>query len=248
MKLFNTIDIETSSACNRTCRTCLRNSYPDRKAVRPLFTQTLMPVDMFRGILDECVELDYKDRVCMCHWNEPLMDPQIVELAKIAKGYNQFFVYFVTNGDLLTPELAAQLDGVLDKIVVSVYDGDRQARKAWLRSVFTKTPVEVKGDHRIAHFHPQAPEMAQKLLSRPCRPIPRRLIVNHKGEYLLCCEDLLGTFGLGRFPEMSLKEYWFGGKHERILDDLSRTDGRLKYQYCSSCPMEFVSPRRGRVR
>jgi hypothetical protein len=244
VKLFNAIDIETNSAYTRTCSDWLCNMHPDRKAVKLLSKQTLMSVDMFRSILDECVELDYSGRVCVCHWNEPLTDPRIVELVQIAKSYDRFFVYFHTNGDLLTPELAAKLDGVLDKIVVFVYDGDRQTRKTWLRSVFTKTQVEVKGGHHITHFHPQAPEMAQKLLSRPCRPIPRRLIVNYAGEYLLCCEDLLGTFGLGKFPDMSLKDYWFGGKHERILGDLAQPDGRLKYQYCSSCPMEFVRPTR----
>lgn len=237
MKLFNTIDIETSSACNRVCRTCLRNMYPDRARVRPLFEQNLMPMDTIAAILDECRTLDYKDKVCLCHWNEPLMDPRIVEIAKLAKSYGRFFVYFVTNGDFLTAELAAQLDGVLDRIIVSVYDGDRREYARKLKAAFKTTSTQVKGDHRIAHYNPNAVAIPE----RPCRPVPRRLIINHAGEYLLCCEDLVGEFYLGKFPDLSLKEYWFGGKHERILQDLAAAGGRKKYPYCATCPMDFAA-------
>jgi MoaA/NifB/PqqE/SkfB family radical SAM enzyme len=236
MKMFNSFDLETSALCNRTCATCLRNSHPDREAVQRFFTQAFMPMEMIQQVLDQAVDLGYEGKLCLCHWNEPLMDPRIVEIVRLAKSYNKFFVYFVTNGDFLTDEIAGELDGLLDRVVVSLYYNGKAREEAarWIRQAFPRSQVQIKGDHRVSHFYNGA--IADP--TRRCRPVPRRLIMTHRGEYLLCCEDLLGEFSFGRFPEVSLKDYWFGEKHTKILGDLSLPGGRAKYPYCATCPSD----------
>jgi hypothetical protein len=234
VKMFTNFDLETSALCNRICKTCLRNSHPNRVAVQRFFTQSFMPLQTIQQILDQAVDLGYTGKLCLCHWNEPLMDPRIVDIVRLAKSYNRFFVYFYTNGDFLTDDLAGQLDGLLDCIAVSLYvTGSARAEKSRkITQAFSQSQVQIKGDHRPAHFHPG-------LVGNPrlhCRPVPRRLIVTYRGEYLLCCEDLLGEFAFGRFPEVSLKDYWFGEKHTTILNTLSAPGGRAAYPYCATCP------------
>jgi hypothetical protein len=234
VKMFNSFDLETSALCNRKCATCLRNSHPNRVAVQRFFTQSFMPLQTIQQILDQAADLGYKGKLCLCHWNEPLMDPRIVEIVKLAKSYNRFYVYFFTNGDFLTEEIAGQLDGLLDGIAVSLYlsGSARVETSRRIRQAFSRSQVQIKGDHRPAHFHPGVVGDPR----RHCRPVPRRLIVTYRGEYLLCCEDLLGEFSLGRFPEVSLKDYWFGEKHSTILNTLSAPGGRAAYPYCAVCP------------
>lgn len=232
MKLFNVIDIETSSYCNRRCPTCLRNSWPNRKEVWRLFRQSMMPMKMFEQILGQCRELKFDGRICLCHWNEPLMDSRLPELARMAAERNS--VSLATNGDFLTEELAAKLDGVITFILISLYS-DAKHTKEWFRSVFKTTAVQIKGNHRVAHHNPRG----EPLTEQPCKQVPRRCIVTHDGTYLHCCEDLLGEFKYGKFPEVSLKDYWFGEKHVEIWNTLREAGGRRKYGYCASCPWIF---------
>lgn len=232
MKLFNVIDIETSSYCNRKCATCLRNSWPDRREVSHLFRQSLMPAGIFEQILQECRSLKFDGRICLCHWNEPLLDKRIPQFAKMAAETND--VSLATNGDLLTEELAAKLDGVLRFIIISLYS-DAKHTKEWYRSLFKKTAVFVKGQHRVAHYD----QRGEPLVDQPCRQTPRRCIVAHNGTYLYCCEDLLGEFKFGKFPHVSLNEYWFGKKHVTMWNTLREPRGRLQYSYCKSCPWVF---------
>ena len=234
MKLFNVIDIETSSYCNRRCATCLRNSWPDRNAVRVMFDQQFMPVDVYSQLLRQCADLDFRGRICLCHWNEPLLDPRLPDLARMAAAYRRWILSLSTNGDALTEELASRLDGVLDQISISVYS-DIVDKTDWFMSLFKKTQVRIKGLHRVAHHNPRG----IPLVDRPCRQAPRRCIVAHNGQYLYCCEDLTGQFRFGYFPQISLRAYWFGDRHVKMWDGLRQSRGRHKYPYCMTCPWAF---------
>lgn len=232
MKRFKSIDIETCSTCNRQCADCIRNTNPDREAVRDWFEVNWLPMATIRQILDQANAMVGSCQVCLSHYNEPLMDSRIVDIATMAKSYGKFRVYLVTNGDLLTPELASRLDGVLDCINVSLYlppGGDRLTRKMWLRRLFKTTRVLVKGEHVRTHFVPKPEDLRFSACELG------RLIINHRGQYLPCCEDMIGHFDMGRFPEVGLKEYWYGRKHRRILDAVRRGD-RSGYEYCKTCP------------
>lgn len=234
MRLFRWLDIETSSACNRHCATCIRNSNPNRSEVASWLSQHLLPLPTIASILEEASSMGFRGRLYLSHFNEPLLDPRIVEIANMARSCGRFTVSLVTNGDLLTQELAARLDGVLHRIVVSLYDIGREAlrvRKLWLNHVFRKTQVWIRGVHVPAHFSPTI----HQHVDEPCEHT-QRVIINHRGDYLLCCEDMIGHFDLGRFPEVDLPSYWAGEKRKEVTTALSQPGGRHRYAYCESCP------------
>lgn len=233
------LDIETSSLCNRRCSTCIRNSNPDRAVVSAWFKQTLMPMETIKAILDQAVSGGFRGGVILSHYNEPLLDPRIADIAILAKSYETFSVRLVTNGDLLTPELASKLDGVLDGITISLYmpaGPERKKRQAWFKSLFKKTHPFVKtGVHGMVHWHPDGKPAAR--INDPCHR-PRRITINHRGQYLLCCDDMTGHFGLGTFPAVSLTEYWYGRSRARIVARLEKSGGRRAFPYCATCPRE----------
>lgn len=238
MKPFRVINLETSSLCNRNCPTCLRNSYPDREAVRDWFTQKLMPMDMIEGIFLQLAEMDYRGRICFTNFNEPLMDDRIIEIAQLAKDtYELPFMHLITNGDLLTEDLAKELDEVFDRITISLYEqgAERQNRRNLYRQWFKKTSVWIKGTHIVTHYNTQAEYNSV---------IPRRLkrlIINHKGEYMMCCDDIAGEFNLGSFPELSIKDHWYGEKFSSIVKALGEPDGKEQFPYCAVCPRGWCS-------
>jgi hypothetical protein len=171
------------------------------------------------------------------------MDDRIAEIARLVKSYNQFHPIFLnTNGDFLEENLARSLDGVLDRILVSLYMSEplKSQRAELLKSFFNKTDAQMitMSDHIATHFSPKfdVEALAKKHINHPCGEPRIRVIINHRRQFLLCCDDVIGNFDLGTFPETSIEEYWFGNKHMKIMNDLRYVGGRNNYSYCASCP------------
>lgn len=222
------LSIETSSVCNRRCPTCIRNSHPDREFVKSWFELHLMPMQMIRDILEDAKTFKkHKWVVSLSYYNEPTMDPRIIDIMKTVKSYD-FQTEFVTNGDFLSKDLASKMDGLVDVILVSGYE-NKTIKEAYFKTLFSKTELRVKKQrHKYTHYSPNPSLPKAKCLTE------NRLIINHKGEYLLCCEDF-GNFDLGKFPEVSMKDYWYGKKRTEIAKDVMNGN-RHKYEYCKTCP------------
>jgi len=191
---------------------------------------------LIEEVFRQCADLWFPVLIYLSHYNEPLLDTRIVDIARLAMDYGHRQIRLVTNGDLLTPELARDLDGVLDTIEISVYGGSRQQKRRrcqQFQSMFrtTKT-VFVTREHLPTHFNADGAPATETL----CRFRFSKLILNHRGEYLLCCEEMIPHFGFGRFPEVSLRDYWWGEKHRVVVRDLAYDGHRQSYPYCASCP------------
>jgi len=243
IKIFGYLDLETIGKCNRRCPTCIRNSHPNKFEIGSWFSGTLLSMEIIKEALDQCKELGFTGGVCLSHYNEPLMDDRIADIAKFVRSYHQFHPIFLnTNGDLLTRELAASLDGALDHIIITLYTDRsvRHDRAVWLTSLFSKTRVDVAtmSEHIPTHFSPKfdVVKLAKSFQDRPCGETTIRVIINHRRQFLLCCDDVIGNFDLGTFPETSIKDYWFGNKHSAISNNLSYIGGRKEYEYCRTCP------------
>ena len=140
------LDFETVGNCNRTCPTCMRNSHPDREAVESWFGQNYLPEDLIYEAIDQAIAIGFRGAVCLAHYNEPTMDERLPAIGQRVRSYSEIStVHFNTNGDLITPELAAELDGTVDHINVSLYMKDPvlSERAAWLPTLFKKTKIRV---------------------------------------------------------------------------------------------------------
>ena len=242
MNLFRYLDLETMSRCNRHCPTCIRNSHPDREALESWLEPNYMPVSVIRQALKECDKLGFMGEVCLSHYNEPLMDERLPMICELSKSY--FPTYFHTNGDFLSEELARCLDGKVNKIIVSLYQEEpiKSKRAEWIRTLFHKSEmvVNTQSDHIATHFSPKfdVVALAKQNIDNPCIDPSLHCIINHRGQYLLCCDDVIGNFGFSTFPKMSIEDYWFGGKHSEMVESLLEQGGRRLYPYCSTCPRQ----------
>lgn len=238
------LDFETLSSCNRTCPTCIRNSYPDREAVKSWFEPHYLPIPIIKLALDQAVEMNFHGGVTLSHFNEPTMDERLPEIIALAKSYNQFnLVFFNTDGDFLTQEMATEFENAgLDRIIVSLYMAEpmKSKRKDLIQGFFKKTEciIITQSDHIPSHFSPKydIQKLIAENIDHDCKEPATRIIINHRQQYLLCCEDLVGNFGLGKFPDISLKDYWFGPAHTAVYENLLSVGGRRQYAHCSICP------------
>lgn len=241
MPLFQILEIETSSLCTRRCPSCIRNSHPNSEATKPWFEQAFLPTQTIARIFAEARDLGFTGHVCLQHFNEPLLDERLAQLGMLAKSFGFANVFFCTNGDGLTEALAKELDGCFDEIVVALYmeEPQRSEREAAIRRMFCKTKLQFTGGGHIpVHFSPlhDVGALAAKRMREPCHEPARRMIVDHRGKMLLCCDDLVGEFDLCSVQEKSIGDLWFGPRHKEIVKALSRADGRLTYPYCANCP------------
>lgn len=250
IQLFNEITIETIGNCNRACPTCLRQSYPDRSAVIDRFTGfRWMPTWLYHRIIDQAEAMGYGGRINLQFFNEPLMDRRLPYFARYARGKGFGIVRGFSNADILTEKRAAELDGLLDEIDIALYapgaGGEpliegRAEREALIRSWFSRTHVIFTGgDHVVTHFSPR-PDLAARI--EQARPMPciydaqERLIVDHNGRMLMCCDDIADEFDLGNLTESTLSDLWFSPRHVALVQALATAGGRQVHPYCWSCP------------
>ena len=106
------VQIESTNLCNAKCVFCPRDEMHRRQGV--------MEFDLFRKIVDECAELGIT-HVRVHNYGEPFLDKQLVEKVRYAKGRGIREVGMISNGSLITEELAqGMIDAGLDAINISV--------------------------------------------------------------------------------------------------------------------------------
>src|SRR5574341_409360 len=228
--------------CNRTCSTCIRNSHPNKDTTKSFFEKHYLDTYIIKQALDELKELEYTGGVCLSHYNEPLMDERLSMIAEMVKSYETFHpIFFNSNGDFITEKFASYLDGVVDKIIFSLYMDEpiKSQRAIWIKSLFHKTKIDIilQPDHIPTHFSPKfdVARLAEEHKHNPCTEPKMRVIINHQRKFLLCCDDVIGNFDLGTFPEISIRDHWYG-KKSQIMTVLENENGRLQYPYCVTCP------------
>ncbi len=186
--------------------------------------------------------MGFRGGVCLSHYNEPIMDERLPRIAHKVRSYDELStVHLNTNGDFLTSEIAVELDGALDFINVTLYINEpmRSERAEWIESLFQKTEPRVKKNNRhvATHFTPafDLKYLIATFSPQVCAQPTIRVIINHRRQYLLCCDDLIGNFDLGTFPEINIRDYWTG-KRARIAKTLSNGGGRSWHEHCMTCP------------
>lgn len=258
LPLFERLQIESQSNCNRACWFCPRTydrsgAYLDHSGER-VFNQ--MPTETILDLLDQAVAMGFQGRVGFHHYSEPLLDKRNLMLAReaAARGLQP---YLHTNGDVLArdQDLCEEVERVYDLIVVGLYDYSTdeeldEARRYWLDRLagarnLDFSPIGVSGAttaHSIGIPRALVPTDARMTVpdltfsGAPCHRPLIRMIIRHDGEMLNCCEDTQGAWGLGSIHRNSMRELWFSERHEEVVADLV-AGHRDDHALCRQCPL-----------
>jgi hypothetical protein len=130
------VQIESTNICNAKCVFCPRDEMHRR--------QGIMSFDLFRKVVDECAELGIT-HVRVHNYGEPFVDRQLVEKVRYAKQKGIQEVGMISNGSLITEEVArGMVTAGLDAINISVDAAGRE--------VFESTRIGLKYDKVIANI------------------------------------------------------------------------------------------------
>ena len=106
------VQIESTNLCNAKCVFCPRDEMHRQQGV--------MDMGLFQKIVDECAALGVT-HVRVHNYGEPFLDRQLVEKVRYAKSKGIAEVGMISNGLLITEELArGMIDAGLDAINISV--------------------------------------------------------------------------------------------------------------------------------
>jgi hypothetical protein len=111
-RLPEIVQIESTNICNAKCVFCPRDEMHRRQGV--------MEMDLFTKIVDECAALGIT-HLRVHNYGEPFLDRELVEKVRYAKSKGIVEVGMISNGSLITGEIAQGLiDAGLDAINISV--------------------------------------------------------------------------------------------------------------------------------
>lgn len=168
------VQIQTVTGCNADCIFC-----PNRKTERPIPLGRRMEWDLYRSVVDQCLELGIR-RYTLYLMNEPMLDRELPQrIAYISRRIRKpQYTKTTSHGGLLTDRMArGLLDSGLDKLKISVQSLNPERYWSIMRLRLDKTlhnidrflDLKARGDYRrpkleivvvdSVHNHDEIPEI-----------------------------------------------------------------------------------------
>jgi len=190
LRIFSEVLLETSAYCNRHCPAC-----PVSLAPRGRET---MDEAVFSRILEELGRLRYSGRIALHFFNEPLLDKDILpKVRQLRQAAPRARIEIHSNGDVLSRELAGELVDVGNVI----HARDRLQRPR--HEAHGKDDADLSAAGTQPHRRPASPDfignragsLRHLSISEPlqadCSQPSYRLVINHKGEAVICTTTTL---------------------------------------------------------
>ena len=241
------IEISESGICNRKCSFCPRSD--------PTFIhkKEFITNELHEKLCRELKEINYTGTVRYSGFVEPLLDKNIYNLIQMIKKFAPLSnVELVTNGDVLNIKRLNKLfDNGLDKILISAYDGEKEANnleKLCLDAKLLKNQFIVRhryyseekdfgitlsnrsGSMENAEFKIKP---LKEPLNKPCNIPAYTFFLDYQGDVLICPHDWGKKIILGNLKNDTLLNIWFSSNAMTIRKKLANSD--RKFSPCNLC-------------
>jgi cyclic pyranopterin phosphate synthase len=227
---FCSVAIETYGFCNRKCEFCFNHDrFPKRE-------QGIMKQQTFEKVIDELSQLKYCGWITPVFYGEPLLDKRLPELIKYTKRkIPNCYIHIDTNGDFLDEELFTRLiKKGADRFFITNYDDEEKPR---LTSLAKKYPLHIiLRNYKDFKKLDRAGEIFKRnsILNIPCLRPSAELVINWKGDVLLCCQDFYAKYCMGSIHDNSLLNIWNNKKFTTYRNKL-RLGQRSSIRICKHC-------------
>lgn len=222
---FHSVSIETSTYCNRKCDYC-----PNKDNETP---KNYIDKQIFQEAIRQLKKIKFSGIFEYCFYNEPLFDPNLINLVKYAKNELPNCIHpLTTNGDLLTIEKANELiDAGIDKFIVTIHD--KNPERAYERLSKVKDVIKDKmrlqtthelalqnrgGDVDISKYEYQKNKVCPNIL---------KLVIVINGDVVLCCNDYYKKHVMGNIMETNIVDIWksYANLRQELLEkNIARLD------------------------
>lgn len=241
------IEISESGVCNRKCSFCPRSdpNYPD---INEFISEKL-----HKKLCDELSELKFAGLIIYSGFVEPMLDKNIFYLVEYAKKTNSNArIEMISNGDVLNEKRLKKIyESGLDRLQISLYDGEEQFKKFQKlgqsldlneeQYVLRKRYLPEEQDFGItlSNRGGMLTESGYKIapksepIKSSCNYPGYKFFLDYNGDVLMCSHDWGKKNILGNLKTQSLKEIWLSEKSMEARKKLNNAERSLSP--CNVC-------------
>ncbi len=224
--LFDVVEIEVGSRCNRRCSYC------------PVATDPHPPVpvrmsdEIYDTLLDQLEAIQFSGRLSYHFYNEPLLRLDLELLAaRAAESVPGALQILYTNGDRLTDERYQALRRAgIDYFVVTQHDNDSYVDRPF-QTVQTGEALVLTNRGGVVDG---LPEPATHVGTLPCYAPSEMLIVTVTGDVVLCYEDARRETVMGNILLETIDVIWRSERFSALRRALA-LGRRQVLPMCQSC-------------
>lgn len=240
------VNIETHNFCTRHCWYCnrLHNTSPIK----------FMSTVMYQKIIREFVAVGYRGPIHLHSFNEPLLDPRLIDLVKYAKAkLIRSDVNIFTNGDRLdNKKIIGLRDAKVDQILVAIHEPTKneQADKLYsfqeqypgfvrileMRDQRRKNPLGNRGDEN-QFKEKKRKEIIWQYIYR-CYNV-YTLVIRHDGTIDICCQDGPMAYPMGNIEDGIMK-VWNSPEFRRLRFDVHYRR-KFLHPLCKNCGYQIIN-------
>jgi organic radical activating enzyme len=228
---FSIVELDVAATCTRACTFC-----PPRAPGPPSF----LPVAIQEAIADELLELGYAGTITLSGFSEPLLLPGLTTFLRRLRRAERATILVVTNGDRLDASLLEELDGSVDRLAVSVYDGserEEELRRLLAGARLRRMRVELRDRHshrRFVNNRGGALATGSQPRTDACYYPFYCCLVDHTGQVFFCPHNFRRRDAVGRLGGgATLRQVWEGERFEAVRAILH--EGRAALDACRAC-------------
>lgn len=230
MLLPESIQIGTIDYCNRKCPWC-PESYMDKTPDR------LMDMDTYKHILKDLSDCHYNGRLHLYLMGEPLCDPRIREMIRMAREqFPENIIFISTNGDKLNglESVRSLLSAGLTWMAISDYDGQERFQQ-YTKEFYPNVVVTSMEKLRPTFYNRGGKIDVDSVYKMSvCEWVFSKAYINYKGEVILCCSDYEYEVVFGNVLNQSFKDI-YNCKEYRLYRK-EHLSGRAKeLPLCENC-------------
>ncbi|MGM5481919.1 MAG: radical SAM/SPASM domain-containing protein [Nanobdellota archaeon] len=224
--LFESVEIETTSYCNRKCSYCPNSKYKREKGK--------LSLRYIKKICSELKKLKFTGDITLTGFNEPLMDKRIIKIIKILREYlpkNKIIIY--TNGDFLTKELYNRLSKIKVIFNITIHSERKipkffNGRNCNLRKEISDNTLSTRGG-LVKVKNPEKKTF--------CIIPTLELTIDYKGNIKLCSDDYFSRYVFGNVKKDKIISVWRDPRFSKIRKDIRV--GKMELEICKKCASNY---------
>lgn len=235
-ELFDAVEIEVNSDCNRSCSYC-------PNSLEPRLERGEIESTLYLRIIEQLASIHFKGRISFHFYNEPLLCSELASYVRYARQkLPSAKIVLYTNGTLLSKTKFDKLIAAgVTRFIVTKHEG---VAKLELEDFIKELPEHLKEliflrDYKnmpLTNRGGILPHLGFKKLPHllPCY-IPSHVVsITLKGNILPCFEDVMQKEVMGNVAEESLMSIWHSSRYQEFRQKL-RHGLRHKFDLCHKC-------------
>ncbi|MBQ9549736.1 MAG: radical SAM protein [Lachnospiraceae bacterium] len=238
----NVVNIETINRCNSTCAFCTANIHAEK---RPFMEMT---DELYRSIIDQLADWNYRGHLTLYGNNEPLLDKKIVERHKYAREkLKESYIFMSTNGLLLNLDTVKAVQPYIDQLIINNYCMDMKLHKNIQRiyEYVTMHPGEFEDVDILIQMRYLQEVLTNRAGSAPNKKSAENVVkeacllpftdmwITPDGHMGLCCCDNYEVTNYADLNQIPLKEAWVAPSLMEARRKIA--EGRQNYPFCKHC-------------